>query len=111
MIEINAAQLPDKLLQIEIGPKLAGGNCLFCSLRKESSPMFFHRKQALPNRILKWNVIELEEAGSDRAAPLKARLRCPAKPAVNDLSQSFKTGRLAHSRLDKGGGSSSKHLF
>ena len=57
MIEINPAQLPDKLLQIEIAMKLAGGNRFLCSLHKEVPPMFFHCKQALPNRILKWNVI------------------------------------------------------
>ena len=46
--------------------------------------MFFHRKQALPNRIFERNIIELEEACSNGAATLKPCLHSPAKPAVNN---------------------------
>ena len=70
MIEIDPTQLPDELVNIEVGVEIAGidrGRGQFC---KEGAPFRLDRGQTTANRIVRVGVVEFEKTTGNRTATM-----------------------------------------
>ncbi len=83
--EINAAQLPNELRDVQIAAQVPPLHGLLNQSRQQSPPLAFHFEDLVPHRAR--DVVELEESGRHRAPSRQARPPRPAEPVRDQRLQ------------------------
>ena len=96
--EIDAAQLPDELLDIEVVPEVPQIGGALNEFDQKAAPLAFHLKNLLSDHAL--DVVELEEPCRDGTAPRQSGSPSPSEPIANELSQAGQAVARRHRRVD-----------
>ena len=86
MAEINAAQFPNELIDVQFAPQVAKLNCPLEQLHQRVAPCGFHLEYFVPDPP--FNVVELKQTGSHRTPAGKAGSLRPSKPVPHQRAQS-----------------------
>ena len=97
VIEIDRAQLPNELIDIERRAQVAGGE-----RGQKRTPLRLQCHQALPDRVVVSGVVELEETSSDGTPSAQTGLLGPGQPPFEDGAEPRESLRRFHGRLDDG---------
>jgi hypothetical protein len=94
--EVNAAQFPDKLIDVEIAAEMAAIDGLANQAREQIAPFFFHGQDLIAHRA--FDIIELEQScGNGTSAGEPAALR-PSEPALDQGLKARKPLGRGHRR-------------
>jgi len=98
MPEVDTAELPDELFDVEIAAKVLESDGALNQLGQQASPLSFHFEDLVPDAPL--DVIELEQAGSHRTSSRQTRALGPSEPVANERLQPRKTFAGSHRRFE-----------
>jgi hypothetical protein len=96
MAEINAAQFPHELINVQLAPQVSKLNRSLDELHQRLAPCGLHLEYFVPDPAL--DVVELEQTGSHRTPAWQPGPLRPSKPIPNQRAQSREPFRRRHRR-------------
>ena len=108
MPQVNARELPDELVHVEIAPQMPKINRAPDQLGQQATPFAFHLEDLVPDPAL--DVVEFEKTGGYGTSSGQAGALSPSEPVANQRAQLGKTLARGHRRLDDMGGRELRHM-
>src|SRR5690606_26605814 len=109
MGQVDAAELPDELLDVEVGPQMPQFDGLAGEALQQAPPLRLHGSDLVADGA--FDVVELEHRGRHRASARQARPGCPAEPVADQGLEAREAFRFGHRRLDDPRGEDAGHLI
>ena len=101
MIQVDSAEFPNELIDIEIPLEFSRSNCLVRCGNEQLSPLLFKQKQSLPYGIGFGNIVEFEETCRHRTTAAQPCFAGPAKPTVDKSPEPVQSRRQVHGRVNE----------